>query len=453
MINAALVRMPFPTVEWNGAVFITRDGREYVGDGSLSLTPERIAVAVRVSAEDAEALERPHSDNHLVAPEYYDRLRATDGTWACERALSIQTAFLQGFVFGPNELTYRFYDEVVSPADAPADGEYYRVIFRGAKAWHGWEYEGNEVVISVLDGGEPLQAAVLRANGRPSKSERDAMWLTVSLLDGFMVQRLADEVLTADGASVKRWYRVGGAADASERNSPFDGVEHQVNQMEAGRIQKGFANMIAANFRIERLVSHLLLPTAGHIDLEGLHLLTCIHAALSEWERYWKRKAREGNAEATEVRKIQRRMGLAVDRDQYRDGIKKLIPVIEVTLKANAAPADMNGLLADVLQRANRLSMDLRIFNFLEGELGMTLSDEDKRALGYRNELAHQGGFRESLVDIVYELQSERHLDVQRLRNIANEMLLRLCGYAGVVRDFCTANRARTVERADTPFA
>lgn len=146
-------------------------------------------------------------------------------------------------------------------------------------------------------------------------------------------------------------------------------------------------------------------------------------------------------------------MGLAFDRDQFQRIVNELVPVVEETLRINDAPEEMNQVLRAALRRANRLSTDVRIFNFLETELGMTLSDEDKRALGYRNELAHQGGFRENLVDIVYELQNERHLDVQRLRNITNEMLLRLCGYSGVVRDFCSSHRTRTIGRANTPFA
>ena len=85
-------------------------------------------------------------------------MRAADGSWVCDRALSVQTAFIHGVAFAGNELTFRFYDDVVMPEAGPHRGEYYRAIFQGGRLGHSWEYEGGAVVLSVLDREQSLQA-------------------------------------------------------------------------------------------------------------------------------------------------------------------------------------------------------------------------------------------------------------------------------------------------------
>jgi hypothetical protein len=105
------------------------------------------------------------------------------------------------------------------------------------------------------------------------------------------------------------------------------------------------------------------------------------------------------------------------------------------------------------VDKANEATMGERLLRVLEDDLKMELDADDRRALGYRNELAHEGGFSVDFFDLNSDEKDLRLGDVGRLRNIVTEAVLRLCGYSGTVDDFTLPGAVRFIKATPpSPF-
>jgi hypothetical protein len=186
----------------------------------------------------------------------------------------------------------------------------------------------------------------------------------------------------------------------------------------------------------------------------GLHLLLAVHGAMGEWLRYWRRRAADNNdREAHITRRAHRIRANHIAANHYRE----LLPSLEGALKNWMDEQTIPNGLADSLKRAirvaNHLSMGEQLEQFLSDDLGMALTDDDRRALSYRNELAHDGAFRSEFTELDYEARNLRSIDLNRLRNLSVEVILRLCGYSGPVADFTTPGRTRSILSDPSPFS
>jgi hypothetical protein len=192
---------PLPAVDLESRINVSAPGVECQGAGTLSISVESLQATVQLTDADAAALTRPHSDMNLIPPQYFVRLSDVNGAWAAERALSIENSFsiLPGFP-SPAEHIFRFYSDVMLPANPSDDGEYYRAIYRGGRVPAQREYHGAPIVLVTLDAENAVQALTLKNRCRPPEHERDAFWLQVALLQGFFVQRLAEQMFDMDGS-------------------------------------------------------------------------------------------------------------------------------------------------------------------------------------------------------------------------------------------------------------
>lgn len=177
--------------------------------------------------------------------------------------------------------------------------------------------------------------------------------------------------------------------------------------------------MSDCRFKIERVVDHLLEPSDGFMKHDALHLTLAIHSAMKQWADYWSRRAQNPNdTEAADARRQQGASGLILAPSEYRKLRKVLDTAVTQALDEAEAGDRIRRVVGNAIANANNASLLEKVRMFLEGQLGMTLTEEDFRAL----------------------------------RSIANEVVLRLCGYVGGAHDYCPPLGMREIGHFKSPF-
>lgn len=443
-------RTPFrePQTDASPLEVIARDGSTVFGMGRVMLEDGAIVVSVDVdSARDYFALQRRYTGGNLAHDDTMFTIRSTKGAWSCQRCW-------QWRGISPETVIFRTYAPVQMPAEPDLSlARYFRSVYRGGAAYGDWTQSDRRFSIVPPEEsiGRDVLSLTMATSAAPTEVEHEALWLLLCLLSGVFLQNVCEEAYDANGTLIAQWHRLGDAP-TTEDLSPFRGIVPPSTENLA-RMHEALYTMLTCGFKIGRVIGHLLEPTGGFWEHEALHLTLAIHSAVKQWASYWKTRSQNKlDAEAADARRQQRAQGLIVSPAVYPDIRKALDSVVDKVLNEAGADDRLRTALHNAIASGNNASLVEKVSGFLEGELGVTLAAEDKRALGYRNQLAHEGGFAIDFVDLSYEQLNERHIDINRLRNIGNEVVLRLCGYVGPARDYCPPLGVRQIEGYSTAF-
>jgi len=359
---------------------------------------------------------RPTAPNQLIHKKHYGRIETSDG-WSADDVIYLA----HGSHIAPSihRDTYTFRVQKLRK-DGPAAGNPVvglRAIYRRAGFNVADKIEEGVVATTCLVGDEddPEKEFIAVAyDFVPDELTEDAVWHTVNLLAGNTTQRLATEHLDENGDIVYTEHRVGHASrDARQRF--FHRIFPDYGTLSAGGfgvLVTGIRHLLRKNFPIDVVLQHLHLAAGEPPDIEAQHLALAIHTAIEAWARF---SEREHWIPKAEWRKI---------GDALRKYLKK---------SSDYGPLsdEVKDNLRTGISTAGRTSTAWRQ-QFLFDSLGIDVSGEDDaRALGYRNELLHNGYFLKRWHELSFEEQQQRFNDVDRLKRLTLLIIFRLVGYSG----------------------
>lgn len=393
-------------------------------------------------------VKRRFEPGKFVRDDAIARIEPFDGTWLASGVVASSQGerHRQGqpsegeIVARIDELKFQYKEAEETPAHV-------RWIVRGSAPSGSWPWRAGLVQVNPIPGALPVGTEVrsVLVFGTPalSEDEGDALWDTLCFLEGRNVQVLATEAYNDEGRLLYRSHRLGKPSSDAEF-APFRHCGLDVAPSKISAIQEAFTAMHEQRFNISRILDHMLLPVEGYMLHEALHLSVAAHTIMSELQRFWKRRRARGNVRSRRTRSGAERGILMPSRN-----FKKCQALIKDALNAELQVLDIDRpVKANMLrgiENANQMSMGDRLFQVLEDDLGMVLDAHDRHALGYRNQLAHEGGFAAEFFTLTYDEQNVRLADIGRLRNIVTEAVLRLCGYEGVVDDFTLPGATRFI--------
>jgi len=411
----------------------------------------RSTITFRAEFQFFEALARPHIPGRIVHDDRVANVVAMDEAWRAEKVISFSHGVHDSAGAAPIALVQARAASIYVPGTYDEfSGHHMRLITRGGIADGAWDALGHHFEVFTIDKTRSIQGVLITDQSSLSEIESDALWNALCLIQGCLVQPLTEEHYDPDGNLLQRRYRRG-IDPTDERYQLFRYAPVGVQQLT--RIHEAFHSMLRSDFNIARVLGHLFQPSDGYLDHEALHLVIACHTALAEWGDFWKRVAQTNDPVGARAREALNRRGVIILKSDYKPLLQSLRVVLTEVLKAVTIPERLTNSLFNAIERANDRSMGERVVAFLREDLGMTVDKDDERALGYRNELAHDGGFAVEFLELTYNQRNVRLEDVARLRNIANEMVLRLCGFEGALDDFRVPGKTRQiVETPASPF-
>ncbi len=392
-------------------------------------------------------LERRFAPGKFVHDRDVATIESSDANWRAERVI----AETQGQRFRADEeamgkLIARI-GELIAPSDIPdRDPAHLRWIVRGCKSHGAWSWRGGFIHVNEIATKPVTTACSVLIFGKAclSEYEADALWDTLCLLEGRTVQHVVTESYDSTGTLLQQRFRLGKPAP-TESYSPFRHSGLDVTSEQISAIQEALTGMHEAGFNIEKVLDHMLFPTGGHMAHEALHLSIAAHTIAHEWLKYWKRRSSDGDRAAQSMRAQQRERGVVMKRRAFSKALPGLQTAIGEVISGLALHDRVKANILRGVDKSNDLTMGERLLQVLEADLQMALDADDRRTLGYRNELAHEGGFSVDFFDLDYDEKNLRLEDVGRLRNIVTEAVLRLCGYNGTVDDFTLPGGVRII--------
>ncbi|HEV2741458.1 MAG TPA: hypothetical protein VGU66_23055 [Candidatus Elarobacter sp.] len=380
-------------------------------------------------------------------------IEAHDGAWRAENAIAeTQGERFQAGKEDVGKLVARIGELVVPRVASASEIAHLRWVVEGCK-WQGnWSWRGAFINVNPIPNESTPDLGSVLIFGKPglSEAEEQGLWDALCLLEGRTVQRLSTESYDAHGTLIQQIHHRGKPAPA-ESYPPFRFCGMDVARDRISAIHEALTGMHETSFNIEKILDHMLFPTGGHMAHEALHLSVAAHTIAHEWLKYWKNRSSHQDRVAQSRRAEQRKRGNVMKRRPFSRILPSLRSGVEGALNGIAAHDRVKANILRAVERSNELTMGERLLQILEADLQMPLDGDDRRALGYRNELAHQGGFAVDFFDLDYDEKNLRLEDINRLRNIVTEAVLRLCGYSGTIDDFTLPGGTRVI--SNTPLS
>jgi hypothetical protein len=448
----AIARYPFRILDLlDTVVLVKATAASAAGIGRAYIDGGRMRASIHFDRSEFEKIQRRYRPGHIAETTSLVSLEAIDGTWACARAAQLTVSpSSEASGSRASDVIYALYSEVPVPTAAGYQKpSYFRWIFSGNIGESGWLSDSRPFIRAVLNWDEKLGAITVAAESRPSRELRDSLWVMMCLLNGHFVQSLCEELYSSDGVLLSQCHQLGEVATDGNL-SPF--LDTLPSAIQLSGLQTAIMEMKRVDFRIERILGHLLQPDTFYMDHEALHLILAIHAAHAEWRKYWKARA-ASDPVAAKKRELQRKSGLNVDDGTFEHLLTQLEPCLSATFAASGTSSDLATAVRLGIANAKFSSMADSLNYFLREEMDIEITENELRALAYRNPLVHDGGFREDIDDLQYEQVDEVYGDLGRLRNIANEVVLKLCGFGGQTHDYAPPRGQRTIRPIATPFS
>jgi hypothetical protein len=422
-----------------------RFGEDLSIDGSLEIAELR----------DLLELRRNAAPGNLIPADARIDFEAIDGTFAVEGALSYGEQQNYGRQAAPQRLDLHIERLLIPSRIDRSSIHHHRILIRNGKVFGGWTWRGRAIGIRTLDEAQRLQAICIEGTDSLAETDGESLWNFVCFLNGCEVQCLCDEWYSGDGRLLQQDHQRGTAPFGSP--VPIFASRYFSPKISADAISSihgAFDAMHAARFDIARVLGHIFRANAAAMEEIGLHLILSIHAAMSEWLKYWKRRAGvAGDDSAQRTRTLQKVRAGHIPARAFARLLPSLERAVEEWTNVQSLPGSLSESLRRSVRAANRLTIVDQVEQFLADDLDMALGEDDRRALGYRNQLAHDGGFQEDFLGLAYEAQNERNVDLNRLQNIAVEVVLRLCGYSGPAADFTSPGNSRSIFSRPSPFS
>lgn len=289
-----------------------------------------------------------------------------------------------------------------------------RHIYSGASWNANAEIQGNTLLI------RGFTTALIHVNAEmlsvtyhtpPAEPHSEAVWHMLSLVSGNTVRHFADEYFDHDGNLIEVCYRIGSSVDDNHRKY-FNVFHGPVSPNGCTMIANGIYRLMKVDFPIQVILQHLHQAAGRAIDIEAQHLVLAIHTAIEGWNRlfgsdYW------------------------IDDDRWKTFqrvVRKALIPVEL---CEDLGTEMAANIRSTFRHLNRTSTRWREQEFFKA-VSIDISDMDtERALKYRNDLLHNGFFKESWQILDSVGQQQRIHDIERLRRIVLLIIFRLTRYCG----------------------
>jgi hypothetical protein len=441
--------------EYIGPASITFENREFVNVAHVHIEDEKFSIECSVTPDSFDGvvqgekrlvvLEVGVGERHefgVLTPDRYfgiaESLKVDDSWKADSVHLSgVSPRFSNGLVERmirgtTSELTEQFSRDNIEIAAI-------RFVFEGpfmeANTW----YKDMRVWIRPcqLRLGENYQGIAVTIETRfiLSEKDREAVWLWASFLAGRHLALRFEERYNDDGELLHR-HRFLGIRGTLRRVPPIPYTTLSAKQ--AAIVGNGIRQMVTTNFPIEVVLDYLHTSAdAYQVETEIALLLLAIHCITEAWARL--PDGGRGKVNST--------LTILSDLNRFRDVRDAMLVAMEPYLQT--VPQTLANKLIQSISMSNNTGMRERLEAGF-ADLGIDASDAIY-ALKYRNKLFHNGYVFRSL-DGMSVSQQQAHVDASaRLRNIANAMILSLCGYSGLVVEFAR-NVTFEIRAKPSPF-
>lgn len=249
-------------------------------------------------------------------------------------------------------------------------------------------------------------------------NEAVAIEHAMSLVAGQSLQRVAMEGYAADGTLL--WTRYQVMTNAGDRGREFFHRLHPgLGKLAAGGwgvISEGMYRLLEYGFPIEMVLYHLHHASRQPYDIDAQHLLLAIHTAFEAWNRHFGTRVWISNGKWKKLRRVLR-------------------APMEALAEYVALIPEMHKNIRDGMGHANDTQMGWRQDQFFAALQIYIADDENARALGYRNEILHNGYFLKRWRTLTQAQRQQRIEDIERLRRLALLTVLKLTGYSGPYRN------------------
>jgi hypothetical protein len=293
-------------------------------------------------------------------------------------------------------------------------------------------FRGRRIEVrNLTDSSDPSQSFIGVTTEAPALTtiEADALWLLISFFNGARVKPVYRDTFDGDAEVIERRHRLG-IPYGSNRVPPFDYRTATPSQNALEIIGNGFVRMMESDFPIAMIIHHVHDATTNNPETDTTFLLFAIHTAFEAWSRM-------ANKQSLVAPELWRSRYSAIER--------------AVTAQADGLPDELRSSILNRLRGANQTSMGFRE-RFLFDSIGIALDSEDKRTLRMRNELFHNGHLRARFHELDEGGRQWRIDMPRRLRNLVNQVVLKLVGYDGYVDEALRHGQLRITPFPDSPF-
>ncbi|HEX5274710.1 MAG TPA: hypothetical protein VFW34_05485 [Candidatus Rubrimentiphilum sp.] len=435
-----ILRLPLPEpFEWEGDLDLKFGEKSLRGSGFMraGYGGQRGAVVAEdpdlKNAKGPVAIGFGYSPGVMLAPNKYGTCRpVNNANWVADGCM-IDGRKLGGLVsefrFGYSSL------EISGPAqESPA--HFLRFIYQSAHlsspaAYTVWKDDkGFESRLDAISGTFQARRIALR-NLHTEKSVREeqyvsavlendslngpqshALWLLVSFLSGNTVTPICRENYDINGNLVSRKFKRGVPASLG-RFSPFRTFHAQLDGRDISVIGDALVRMNRTGFPVDVVLQHLHDANSGNFETDAQSILLGIHTAIEAWNREFGTRH-------------------FVDAESWSLLSSQMLERLRPILDPLGNP--LGETVRNKIRSANHTSTNSRERD-LFGALAVPLSKRSKQALNARNQLLHNGYFLRRFGELTSEEQQERIDLPGLLRNLLHEIILKLCGFRGVIME------------------
>ena len=289
-----------------------------------------------------------------------------------------------------------------------------RHIYSGASWNANAEIQGNTLLVrkfSTASIGVDAEMLSVMYHIPPTELHSEAVWHMLSLISGNTVRHFANEYFDHDGNLIEVRYRIGSSADDNRRKY-FHTFHGPVSPNACTMIANGVYRLMKVDFPIQVILQHFHQAAGREIDIEAQHLVLAIHTAIEGWNRlfgsdYW------------------------IDDDRWKTFQRVVRKALIPPELCEDLGTEMAANIRSMFRHLNRTTTKWREQEFFKA-VNIDISDEDtERALKYRDDLLHNGFFKDSWQSLGSVGQQQRIHDIERLRRIVLLIIFRLTRYCG----------------------
>lgn len=351
----------------------------------------------------------------LLEPSHYGEIESKN--WRAKHVLFANRRSLDA-----KEDAYTFNVGAIEQGDSSTEPAAVRILYRRAAIQAGRnEFSGRSMFAHAFTDDNldiELQRMAILCDWAVTENEATAVRHAMSVVAGQSLQQVALEGYAPDGTLV--WTRYQAFSNPGDRGKEFFHPRHEgLGKIAAGGwgvMTEGIYRLLESHFPIEMVLYHLHHASRQPYDIDAQHLVLAIHTAFEAWTREYGTPAWMSD-----------------------DRWKKLRRILRAPMEALAEYASLSTEMKDNIRNkfghAHHTEMGWRQKRFFT-TLQISIDDADnKRALGHRNEILHNGYFLHRWRDLTQAKRQERVEDIERLRRLALLIVLKLAGYSGPFRN------------------